>query len=136
MELHAIDLPTPTPEGRLVRRAREMASPKLSIRAAAGRIGLSAEQWGTIERGYRPTRAGEPPQPFSPPAATLARMAHALGISPERLKAEGQRPDAAEMLRAAFPPEESVPAVALVEQAKHLRDALDAFIAEAAGLQL
>ena len=93
------DMPGPTPEGQLIRRVRDLSIPKLTIRAAAERIGLSAEQWGYIERGYRPARAGGPPRPFSPPAATLAKMAHALRITPERLESEGQRPDAAEILR-------------------------------------
>jgi len=78
---------------------RDLSIPRLSIRAAAKRIGLSAEQWGYVERGYRPAGAGQPPRPFSPPAATLAKMAHALRITPERLESEGQRPDAAEILR-------------------------------------
>jgi transcriptional regulator with XRE-family HTH domain len=93
------DVPGPTPEGQLIRRVRDLSIPRLTIRAAAERIGLSAEQWGYIERGYRPARAGEPPRPFSPPAATLAKMARALRITPERLESEGQRPDAAEILR-------------------------------------
>ena len=95
----ADDLPRPTPEGQLIRRVRDLAIPKLSIRAAAARIGMSAEQWGYVERGYFPGRSGNPPRPFSPPAATLAKMAHALRITPGRLEAEGQRPDAAEVLR-------------------------------------
>jgi transcriptional regulator with XRE-family HTH domain len=92
-------LPSPTPEGQLIRRVRGLTIPKLSIRNAAMRIGMSAEQWGYIERGYLPSRGGKPPQPFSPPAATLARMAYALEITPERLESEGQRPDAAKILR-------------------------------------
>lgn len=93
------DPPRPTPEGRLIRQVRNLSIPKLTIPAAAARIGLSAEQWGYIERGYYPARDGNPPRPFSPPAVTLAKMAHALRITPERLESEGQRPDAAEMLR-------------------------------------
>jgi hypothetical protein len=93
------DLPRPTPEGKLIRRVRSLSIPKLSIPAAAARIGLSAEQWGYVERGYYPARDGNPPRPFSPPTATLAKMAHALRITPERLEAEGKRPDAAESLR-------------------------------------
>jgi transcriptional regulator with XRE-family HTH domain len=93
------DAPGPTPEGQLIRQVRDLSIPRLSIRAAAKRIGLSAEQWGYVERGYRPAGAGQPPRPFSPPAATLAKMAHALEITPERLESEGQRPDAAEILR-------------------------------------
>lgn len=93
------DAPGPTPEGQLIRQVRDLSIPRLSIRAAAKRIGLSAEQWGYVERGYRPAGAGQPPRPFSPPATTLAKMAHALEIAPERLESEGQRPDAAEILR-------------------------------------
>jgi len=93
------DTPGPTPEGQLIRQVRDLSIPRLSIRTAAKRIDLSAEQWGYVERGYRPTGAGQPPRPFSPPAATLAKMAHALRITPERLESEGQRPDAAEILR-------------------------------------
>jgi transcriptional regulator with XRE-family HTH domain len=93
------DAPGPTPEGQLIRQVRDLSIPRLSIRAAAKRIGLSAEQWGYVERGYRPAGAGQPPRPFSPPAATLAKMAHALRITPERLESEGQRPDAAKILR-------------------------------------
>src|SRR5258708_6397918 len=89
----------PTPEGQLIRQVRDLSIPRLSIRAAAKRIGLSAEQWGYVERGYRPAGAGQPPRRFSPPAATLAKMAHALRITPERLESEGQRPDAAAILR-------------------------------------
>lgn len=92
------DLP-PTPEGRLIRRARERAIPKLTIRAAASRAGMSAEQWGYVERGYVPSRGGQPPRRFSPPAPTLARMASTLSVTPGELESEGQRPDAAETLR-------------------------------------
>lgn len=92
------DLPR-TPEGRLIRRVREQAIPKLTIRAAAARIGMSPEQWGYAERGYVPRRGDTPERDFHPPAATLASMASGLGISPERLESEGERPDAAEILR-------------------------------------
>jgi len=88
----------PTPEGQLVRRVREMAVPRLSIRAAAASIGMSPEQWGYAERGYTPGRGGKPPRRFRPPTATLARMAHAVGVTPERLEHEGGRPDAADIL--------------------------------------
>src|SRR5437588_11465440 len=93
------DPPRPTPEGQLIRRARSLSIPKLTIPSAARRIGLSAEQWGYVERGYYPARGGNPPRPFSPPAATLAKMAYSLQITPERLESEGQRADAAEILR-------------------------------------
>jgi hypothetical protein len=95
----ADDTPSPTPEGQLIRKVRDLSIPKLTIRAAATRSGLSAEQWGYIERGYYPAKDGNPPRPFSPPAVTLAKMAYVLDIAPERLESEAQRPDAAEVLR-------------------------------------
>jgi transcriptional regulator with XRE-family HTH domain len=112
MELHAIDSLGPTPEGLLIRRVREMTIPKLSIRNAARRLGMSAEQWGSVERGYN-YAGGKGGRSFSPPPATLAKMAHVLEISPERLEAEGQRPDAAKMLREMRPREEAAPASGL-----------------------
>jgi hypothetical protein len=105
----------PTPEGRLIRQVRSLAIPKLSIPAAAARIDLSAEQWGYVERGYYPARDGNPARTFSPPAATLAKMAYALRITPEQLASEGQRPDAAEALREILlsePPQPKVPPAA------------------------
>jgi hypothetical protein len=104
----------PTPEGALIRHIREAVIPKLPVRAAAERAGMSAEQWGYIERGYRPSRNGEPPQPFSPPAATLARMARTLRISAKTLAEEGERPDAAALL-------DYSPAAELVMTARHAR---------------
>jgi hypothetical protein len=92
------DLPS-TPEGRLIRRTRETAIPKLTIRSAAARIGMSPEQWGYAERGHTPGRGGNPAREFHPPAPTLARMAQSLTIPPKRLESEGERPDAAEILR-------------------------------------
>ena len=87
-----------TPEGDLIRRAREVAIPKLSIRAAAKRIGMSPDHWGYVERGYRYTTQGEAPRPFSAPAATVAKMAHAVGITSDELAEDGQRLDAADIL--------------------------------------
>ena len=87
-----------TPEGDLIRRAREVAIPKLSIRAAAKRIGMSPDHWGYVERGYRYTTQGEAPRPFSAPAATVAKMAHAVGITSDELADDGQRLDAADIL--------------------------------------
>lgn len=97
MKVHEEALRT-TREGALIRRVRESAIPKLSIRQAAARIGMSAENWGYIERGYRPAGRGQPAQPFATTAGTLARMASAIGIPPGRLAGEGGRPDAAVIL--------------------------------------
>jgi hypothetical protein len=86
-----------TPEGKLIRRARELAIPKLTIRAAAARIGISAEQWGYVERGYIPTRRGEQQRPFTPTAVNLAKMAASVGVTPRQLSEIG-RADAAAIL--------------------------------------
>lgn len=93
------DLPR-TPEGDLIRRARERAAPKLSIRAAAARIGISPEHWGNIERGHKSAGEGKTPRPLDEvSAALIAKMARAVGLTPEQVENEGRRPDAAEALR-------------------------------------
>lgn len=92
--------PPPTAEGELIRQARDLAIPKLSIRAAAARAGISPEQWGNIERSYRYTRPGDPVRPFiGAPAATIAKMARVVGVTPTQLSGAG-REDAARMLEA------------------------------------
>jgi hypothetical protein len=94
------DLLSPTPEGDLIRRARERTIPKISIRAASARIGISPEHWGNIERGYKSVSSAEPPRRLQPASAALiAKMARVVGISPEQMESEGQRPDAAEAMR-------------------------------------
>jgi hypothetical protein len=92
------DLPR-TPEGDLIRRARDRAIPKLSIRTAAARIGISPEHWGNIERGYKSFGANEEPRRLDTSPALIAKMARAVGVSPELLETEGGRPDAAAELR-------------------------------------
>lgn len=91
------DLPPPTAEGELIRQARDLAIPRLSIRAAAARISMSPEQWGNIERGYRYTKLDNPPRPFTAPAATIAKMARAVGVTSDQL-AGARREDAARVL--------------------------------------
>ena len=90
-----------TPEGDLIRRARERAIPKLSIRAAAARIGISPEHWGNIERGYKSVSSAEPPRRLAPASAALiAKMAQVTGVRPADLTAAG-REDAARELEEA-----------------------------------
>jgi transcriptional regulator with XRE-family HTH domain len=91
------DLPAPTAEGELIRQARDLAIPRLSIRAAAARIGMSPEHWGNVERGYRYTKQDDPTRSFAAPAATIAKMASAVGVTPDQL-AEVGREDAARLL--------------------------------------
>lgn len=88
-----------TPEGDLIRRARERAVPKLSIRAASARIGISPEHWGNIERGYRSVGADEPPRRLDTSPALIAKMAIAVGLTAGQIENEGQRPDAAKEMR-------------------------------------
>lgn len=64
---------------------------------AAAVAGVSLARWSHIENGHE-TRQGTT-RPVKAKADTLARMARAISLSPERLESEGQRPDAAEILR-------------------------------------
>jgi transcriptional regulator with XRE-family HTH domain len=92
------DLPPPTPVGDLLRRAREMAVPKLSRPEVAHRAGIDPGTLGNIERGYRHLGNGRT-RAVPGDAAVLAKVARVLQIPPERLEAEGGRRDAAERLR-------------------------------------
>lgn len=92
-----------TPEGELIRRARNRLIPKLSIPAAATQIGISAEHWGNIERGHKSQRAGEPPRRVGADALLLAKMAAAVGVTADLMETEGQRPDVAEEMRRGVP---------------------------------
>lgn len=85
----------PPPEAALIRLVRQAA--KIPVAAAAKRAGISTARWTQVEQGYE-TRAGER-RPATAPPDTLAYMAAAIGLPPERLESEGQRPDAAAVLR-------------------------------------
>jgi transcriptional regulator with XRE-family HTH domain len=89
-----MDKPPARPESALIRLAREAAG--ISIPEAAAASGVSKARWSQIEAGYE-TR-GDIVRPVQAKAATLARMAHVAGLTPERLAGEGQRPDAADVL--------------------------------------
>jgi hypothetical protein len=67
------------------------------VAAAAKRAGISTARWSQIEQGHE-TRDGER-RPATAPADTLAYMAAAIGLPAGRLETEGQRPDAAAVLR-------------------------------------
>ena len=96
------DLPAP-PEGKLIRAARERAIPKLSIRAAAASLGISPEHWGNIERGYKSVSADKEPLPVEASPDLLAKIGRLLGITPSQMETEGERPDAAEVMRCSAP---------------------------------
>lgn len=85
----------PPPEAVLIYRARESAS--ITIADAAKAAGITDTRWSQIERGHERRKGIDVPARAK--AGTLARMARAVGISPERLEKEGQREDAADLLR-------------------------------------
>ena len=106
------DIPR-TPEGDLIRRARERVVPKLTIRAAAAAIGISPEHWGNVERGHKPAGKGQPPRRLdnvSP--ALIAKMAMTVHVTPAQLES-ADREDAArelrELLHDAAPDAEVIP---------------------------
>jgi len=92
----AVEMTPPPPAATLVRLVREAAG--LSVSTVADRAGISQSRWTQIENGYE-TRGGTR-KPVKPKPGILAHMAAAVGnITPERLASEGQRPDAAQVLR-------------------------------------
>ena len=89
--------PVAPAEADLIRQRRESAEPALSRRQAAARAGISPSQWGDVERGSKTAGSGVV-APVRATAETLARMARAIGVSPEDFEAAG-REDAASLLR-------------------------------------
>jgi transcriptional regulator with XRE-family HTH domain len=81
----------PPPYGALIEAAREEAG--LSRRDAARRAGVSDSWWRYVASGWQ--NHG----PVTGTAETVAAMARAVGVTPEQLEAEGERPDAAKALR-------------------------------------
>lgn len=89
--------PDPTPEGVLLDDARKALVPRVSIRTAAARADMSEGRWRQIVKGFQAAGAGVK-VPVIAPSDTIARMAHAVGVTPEQLEAAG-RDDAAADLR-------------------------------------
>lgn len=87
--------PEQKPEGALIQSV--MLQRGLSVRAVAALAGLSAERWRQIVNGVQPMGRGQKAEVVAP-ATTLAKMAHAVGLTPEQLE-EVDRADAAEVLR-------------------------------------
>jgi hypothetical protein len=87
--------PEPPPEGRLIADALTLSG--LSIRQASKRAGISYGRWRQIATGYQNVSHGSFAR-VRAPALTLARMASAVSVTPERLEEAG-RGDAAEALR-------------------------------------
>jgi len=86
----------PPPEALLIAGLRERP-PRMSMREAARRAQMSDARWRQIEHGVRYFRGV--PYPETGPAQAIARMAHAVGATPEQL-ADAGRPDAAAELEA------------------------------------
>lgn len=86
--------PHPPREAALVERARESLG--LSVRKAAQKAGISEARWRQIAKGYTKVKA-DVSVPAVAPAATLAAMALAVGVTPSQLR-EVDRSDAAQIL--------------------------------------
>lgn len=84
---------TRPPEGRLLEQLRKSHRPRLSMRKAADRAGLSEGRWRQIENGYQTVTAGQQIA-VRAPAETLAHLVHALGGNRDQLADVG-REDAA-----------------------------------------
>lgn len=91
--------PEQPPEGRLI--ALALKNSRLSGRKAADLAGLSEGHWRAIVSGSRSLGTGLW-VPVHGPAATVARMAQVVGVTPEQLE-EADRADAAEELRQLLP---------------------------------
>ena len=94
--------PPQPPYGILIELARKGA--RLTVQEAADRAGVSKATWIDSVRGWR--RRGGVVEHIEPKPETVAHMACAAGVSPGRLEAEGQRPDAAEILREILRPQQ------------------------------
>jgi transcriptional regulator with XRE-family HTH domain len=86
--------PEPPPWGALITAA--LASEGISAREAARRAGLSEGRWRQITAGYQVVSPGIYAH-VRGPAATVAKMASVVGVTPAQLQAAG-RDDAARVL--------------------------------------
>jgi transcriptional regulator with XRE-family HTH domain len=89
--------PEQPPEGALIGMAQKRSP--LSARKAAEMAGLSEGRWRQIVSGYQTVSKGVY-APVHAPAETLARMARAVGVTPEQLEEAGRADAAAELRRA------------------------------------
>lgn len=88
--------PEQPPEGRLIAEALKRSG--LSIREASRRAGISYGRWRQITTGVQNVSPGNFAAVHAP-AATVAKMARVVGVPPEQMETEGQRPDAADEMR-------------------------------------
>lgn len=87
--------PNQTPEGRALEAGRKTVG--LSFRAAAALADISESWWRNIESGFQSMGGGWYKPVDDAPADTIARMARAVGVSPDELRGAG-REDAAREL--------------------------------------
>lgn len=80
--------PAPPPEARLIAEARAALFPRLSMRQASLRAGISETRWRQIESGRIRIRGEDYPEVA--PADTLARMAQVVGLKPDDLARVGR----------------------------------------------
>lgn len=99
------DKPAQRPEGALIGDALKNLG--ISARQIAPRAGLTDARWRQIVNGYASAGANQYVVVKAPPD-TLARMAAAVGVSPEQLE-EADRADAAAELRNLISGSPSVP---------------------------
>lgn len=97
------DTPAQRPEGQLIEEAAKTDG--RPVRKLAPLAGLSEGRWRQIVKGWM-SSGGHLVEVIAP-AATLARMAHVLEVSPEQLAAAG-RADAAELLENGAIPDNAV----------------------------
>jgi transcriptional regulator with XRE-family HTH domain len=87
-------LPGQRPEGKIIQEA--LKADGRSVRKVAAQAGISEARWRQVVKGSIQVSPGVFNEVVAPPA-TLARMAHAVGVTPEQL-AETGRTDAADLL--------------------------------------
>lgn len=88
----------PPAEAVLIEQLRSALIPRLSMRSAAKKAGLSEGRWRQIENGFSQLGGGNQ-MPVKAPAETLARMAWVVGAAPSQLNEVG-REDAGQALLA------------------------------------
>jgi transcriptional regulator with XRE-family HTH domain len=91
----AQEVPRQPREGSLIEEAAKATG--LSVKKLSANAGISDTRWRHIVRGRQPA-AGGGEVAVTAPAATLARMAHVVGVTAEQL-VEAGRADAADLLQ-------------------------------------
>jgi transcriptional regulator with XRE-family HTH domain len=91
--------PTPPPEADAISTALKRSS--ISQREASRRAGINESYWRRVIAGHNRG------VPVNASLITVARMAHAVGLTPDDLAASGGRPEVIEELRALAKTEEA-----------------------------